>query len=350
MEKLAMHDTSDFCYIFQKKQLITPFLHYKNGRFFNPFDEFSRRKFRHALLWKLGFYTEPEQAMQAPDDFVYPRKTLVASSSERVRWIGHSTFFIEARGKTLLFDPVWASRVSPFSFIGPKRHRNPCVLLSDLPVVDYVFVSHNHYDHLDKEAISYLAQKNPKTIFFVPLGLKRWFLRHQAKHVVELDWWEQVSLLGDGTNEIRITCVPAQHGSGRRPYDMNKSLWCGFVVEFASLLQGTKKLYFAGDTGYNKFDFKKIGEVFHDIDLSMIPIGAYEPRAFMKPVHVNPKEAVEIHQDVRSKQSIACHFGTYPLADEHHSRPSYDLFLALQKKDIPVSHFRVLHHGEEIFW
>jgi N-acyl-phosphatidylethanolamine-hydrolysing phospholipase D len=181
-----------------------------------------------------------------------------------------------------------------------------------------------------------LAREHPQLQFVVPLGLKRWFERRRIRNVTELDLWEASEIAG-----AKIHCVPAQHFSGRGLHDRNATLWCGFVVEMLDRY----KLFFAGDTGYSR-DFHDIGAKFAPIDLSLIPIGAYDPRWFMAPVHVNPEEAVRIHQDVRSKQSVAMHWGTFRLTLEPLDEPPQKLREALAAAKIGEEKFWILRPGE----
>jgi len=210
--------------------------------------------------------------------------------------------------------------------------RPPGIRFEDLPKIDLVLLSHNHYDHLDISTVFRLEEKFQPT-FIVPLGVASFLKNNDIGTVVELDWWEH-------TNQVlNITAVPAQHFSGRGFYDRDRSLWCGYIIEYQN-----KKLYFAGDSGYGSF-FKDIGKRFGPLDVSMIPIGAYLPKWFMSPIHVAPQESVKIHQDVQSKQSIAMHFGTFPLADDGMGRAEKDLKSALKKTKINQSDFLIPDEG-----
>ena len=324
--------------------------HYKKGRFFNPYIRDTKRGLWNVLLWQLGYYNDPMRLLPPPDEFVYPQEELITHSNATLQWINHSTFFIKIGNIHLLTDPIWAKRASPLSFVGPKRKMLPGIDLDTIPSLDYVLISHNHYDHLDIRSIAKVLEKNPETKFFVPLGLKSWFLKRGVKHCVEADWGETVIVQHSPELNITFTAVPAQHFSGRSWNDKNKTLWCGWIAEFQSKEIGRKCLYFAGDTGYNAHDFREIGNASFDIDLSLIPIGSYVPKKFMSPVHIGPEEAVKIHQDVHSKLSVASHFGTFRLSEEPLRRPAYDLYQQLIKKEIPVNRFRVPLPGQIIHW
>lgn len=311
----------------------------------NPHQKRICRGLIHLLLWQIGYYKDPHPPKPLPKDFSYPNPgEIIDEQQPIVTWVNHSTFWIQAYGKSILFDPIWNQRCSPLPFFGPKRHHPPHPSIEKIPTVDYVVISHNHYDHLDKKTLYTLHQLHPNITWIVPSGVKKWFapfLPQVVKNVRELTWWDEVK--GD---DVTITAVPAQHFSGRGFFDRNRSLWMGNVITFKE----GKKVYFAGDTGYNKKDFVEIGNKFGHIDLSLIPIGVYTPRRFMKPVHVNPFEAIQIHKDVSSKLSIGCHWKTFKLSSECLDRPPYDLYCALQMASVPVESFRVLQPGQSLNW
>jgi N-acyl-phosphatidylethanolamine-hydrolysing phospholipase D len=238
------------------------------------------------------------------------------SDQIQITWVGHSTFLIQMDGVNVLTDPIFNSRSSPFSFGGVKRLVPPGLRFEDLPRIHAVLISHNHYDHLDEQTVERLGNK-PK--YFVPLGLSRWFEKRGIDNLIELDWWQSFSSKG-----LKFDCVPVQHFSGRTPFDRNKTLWSGWIVE-----GGKRKIFFAADTGYSPV-FKEIGERFGPVRVSLIPIGASRPRWFMKPVHVDPPEAVRIHQDTNSRQSIASHWGTFKMSDESLAEPLVYLQKALE--------------------
>ncbi len=250
-------------------------------------------------------------------------------------WIGHDTFLLQLAGKNILTDPHFSARAFPVQFAGPRRWAPPGLALKQLPAIDMVFISHNHYDHLDEKSVKWIARRNPQTCFFVPLGLQRWFRRRGIKQVVELDWWQQAEHQG-----VVGYAVPVQHFSGRTATDRNKTLWCGWLIELAG-----KRLLFAGDSGYSR-DFADIGARFPGIDLALIPIGAYEPRWFMRAMHVDPEEAVKIHQDLKARQSVAMHWGTFRLTLEPMDEPPRRLTAALRAAGIPEDSFWVMQHGE----
>ena len=336
----------------EKKRLQEALPHFKKGRFFNPHIHDSKRRLWNIFLWQLGYYNDTAKLAAPPKGFSYPQDELHKTSECSVQWINHSTFLIQVDGIHILTDPIWSKRASPIAFVGPKRKIAPGLALASLPRIDYVFISHNHYDHLDSKAIKQLIHTNPKIVFCVPLGLKKWFLKRGATRLIELDWWESVQFHHTDDFQITFTSVPAQHFSGRRLMDKDKTLWCGWVGEFVLKKKNAlhKRLYFAGDTGYNPIDFRQIGDQFGAIDLSIIPIGSYVPKKFMAPVHIGPEEAVLIHQDVHSKLSVASHFGTFRLSEEPTARPAYDLYETLVRTGISHKHFRVPKPGNVIYW
>lgn len=255
-----------------------------------------------------------------------------------VTWIGHATALVQLGGLNFLTDPHFSERASPVQFMGPRRWQPPGVALAELPPVDVVLMSHNHYDHLDAGSVAGLTkQRGGAPLFLVPLGLDRWMDGAGVKTVRRMDWWDAIEVKG-----ARITFVPAQHWSRRTLADTNTTLWGGFVVQAAG-----RAFYFVGDTGYGP-DFKEIGSRFGGFDLSLIPIGAYEPRWFMKSAHVNPEEAVKIHRDVQSRRTVAIHWGTFQLTDEALDRPLADLAVARARHKLAPGEFVTLRHGETL--
>lgn len=291
----------------------------------------------------LGRFKDAVEPLAVPSSFSFPNSLeRVNATQPQVSWINHSTFLVEAEGFTFLTDPIWSQRCSPFPFLGPKRQIEPPIALSDLPKIDVVLISHDHYDHLDKKTVRKLHRKFPNIVWIVPTGVKKWFTGRFGKiDVRELRWGESIEEKG-----FSIHATPAQHFSGRSLFNRNTTLWMGCMVK----LKSGKQFYFAGDTGYNNQYFKEIGKKFGPVDLSLIPIGAYLPRRFMQVVHVNPEEAVQIHQDVGSQLSLGGHFGTFKLSYESLLQPPFDLYNALVKEGISCEAFRVLRPGQKINW
>lgn len=244
----------------------------------------------------------------------YPR----ASDTEfAATWIGHSTVLLQLGGLNVLTDPVFSQRAFPLQWLGPRRVMDPGLPIDALPPLDVVILSHNHYDHLDKPAVKQLARAHPRTTWIVPLGLGASIRGWGAREIVELDWWQQTEF-----NALRITATPARHFSSRGPLDRNKSLWCGFALEAKG-----KRAWFAGDTAYHP-EFGEIGAKCGPFDFVMIPIGAYDPRWFMRRVHVDPEEAVQIYQDLVAPHAgkpyplmLGIHWGTFRLTHEPMDEP-----------------------------
>ena len=225
--------------------------------------------------------------------------------TEAAIWIGHSTFLINNGEINILIDPVFSERVSPFSFVGPKRMIPPAIEINQLPKIDIVLISHNHYDHLDIASLSKLSNINDETIFLVPEGDKKLLVNENIKNTFEFKWWDNFQLYG-----TTFTFTPAKHWSARGLFDENRSLWGSWHVENQNL-----SLFHAGDTGYSD-DFKIIKKRLGKIDLALIPIGAYSPYWFEGYSHVTPDEAIQIAIDLEATKSIGMHWGTFILSDE----------------------------------
>jgi len=242
--------------------------------------------------------------------------------------VNHSTVLLQQPGANILTDPVWSRRCSPVSFAGPARHRAPGVDFDNLPPIDIVLVSHNHYDHLDLSALRRLASRGASQ-FLAPLGAGSFLETHGISPVRELDWGDSAAASG-----VTIHSVPAFHFSGRSLFDRDRTLWCGYMLETAVGL-----VYFAADTGFGPL-FSWIRDRFGPPRLAFLPIGAYEPRWFMSPVHMDPDEAVEAHGILGAESSIAIHHGTFQLADESIDDP------AIRLRAIAPASFFVLSNGE----
>jgi L-ascorbate metabolism protein UlaG (beta-lactamase superfamily) len=301
--------------------------HFDGKRFFNP-DAPQARGLLDALRWKLT--SRPESSPSFIPDVeqsVPPRS--VEGSGLLTTLVNHSTVLLQQRGSNILTDPIWSERASPLSWIGPRRRRKPGVSWEDLPRIDAVLISHNHYDHLDLPTLHRLAARGDST-FVVPTGGARLLRSENIGPAHELDWGEFVSLPG-----FTIHCVPALHFSSRGIYDRNKTLWCGYLIEYQDRL-----VYFAADTGFGRH-FAQIREKFGAPYLALLPIGAYEPRWFMSPVHMAPDEAVRAHDILAAQTSIAIHHGTFQLTDEALDTPRKQLLACAQRRP-----FLVLENGQ----
>lgn len=253
-----------------------------------------------------------------------------------ITFINHSTFLIQTDGLNILTDPVWSERTSPFQWAGPRRMRPPGIRFEDLPDIDVVLLSHNHYDHLDTDTLRSVFHKSKPRII-TPLGVKSILDKNEIYSATDLDWWQESAL----NNSISIQCVPAQHFSGRGTYDRDATLWCGFVIK-----RPAGNIYFVGDTGYHSSMFKEIGTRCAPIEVALVPIGAYKPEWFMSPIHCSPAEAVKIHLEIKSKQSIATHFGTFQLADDGLDEPAEALQKAIELEGVLPERFLIMKEGE----
>lgn len=247
--------------------------------------------------------------------------------------INHSTFLIQYKGLNILTDPIYSDRCSPVQFAGPKRVHKPGINFKDLPQIDLIIISHDHYDHLDLDTIESLVKRDSPNIF---LGLGVGERLESMENVSEMDWWDKAKF----SEELTVNFVPVQHFSGRTLTDRNSTLWGGFVLEFKD-----KKIYFGGDSGYASH-YNLTYEKFGKMDLAFLPIGAYAPRSFMKYAHMDPTEAIQAHKDLRAKQSIGMHYGTFQLTAEKIDEPVKLLKKELEKQKIESSDFLALKYGQ----
>lgn len=256
----------------------------------------------------------------------------------KATWIGHASFLIETRtppgqqrGIRILLDPVWSERVGPYGVVGPVRFSPPPCTVWELPDIDAVVISHDHYDHLDSDTLKKLTEKQKGEIrFFCGLGVKAVLtglgIGIKAGQVTELDWWEGAKLEHPSLGGVDFICTPAQHQSGRAPWAFDKTLWCSWIVKESA--PDGKKLFFAGDTGYCSVTsdtqygpheashppcpaFKQVGQLYGPFDLALLPIGCFKPRSVVSPQHCSPDDSLSIHKDVKSKRSIGMHYGTF---------------------------------------
>ncbi len=258
----------------------------------------------------------------------------MAEAAAVVTFVGHSTFLIQTAAGNILTDPMYSNCAGPLNIVGPRRVREPAVRFDDLPFISIVMLSHNHYDHCDRRTLRMLA-KRFDPIVVTPLGNRALVASSGIRRVEELDWWQEST-----TAPLPITLTPARHFSARTPFDRNRALWGGF-----RLVAGGVRIYFAGDTAYGSF-FRDVRQRLGDIDLALLPIGAYEPRWFMQAVHMNPEEAVQAHLDLEAKESIGMHYGTFQMTAEGIDEPLHALDEALRARNIPSSRFRTLGFGE----
>jgi N-acyl-phosphatidylethanolamine-hydrolysing phospholipase D len=262
-----------------------------------------------------------------------------------ITWVGHATMLVQASGLNVLTDPIFSQRASPVQFSGPKRAQPPGIALADLPRIDVVLISHNHYDHLDFDSVKSLSQQSGGApLFLVPLGIKDWFSKAGITTVKELDWWDSVVEKG-----VEFNLTPVQHWSARSLGDRTQTLWGGWSVFGADF-----HWYYSGDTGYSK-DFSDTQQRFAPrqtaalgggFDIALIAVGAYEPRWFMEDQHLNPAEAVQVHKDLKAKRSVGVHWGTFELTDESLDQPPKELAAARKDQGLGEEDFFLLSIGE----
>lgn len=306
--------------------------HHRPGGFQNVEVPFEPKTLGEVLRWRwdaarqsLPHPPRTPIPQQAPDlDFIHRNATAGGAMRSAVTWIGHATALMQCSGVNVLTDPIFSHRASPLRFAGPQRHQPPGLALRELPRIDLVLVSHNHYDHLDDASARALhTQPGGPPQFVVPLGLKAWFAARGIRSVVELDWWQTHSLRGP-KGPVDVVLVPAQHWSARGLGDRMATLWGGFAVFGPDC-----HWFYAGDTAYSR-EFSRMRESFAlrqsgaqggGFDLALLPIGSYEPRWFMAGQHVNVEEALQIHRDLGAKRSLGVHWGTFALTDEPLDEP-----------------------------
>ncbi|KAI9824315.1 MAG: hypothetical protein M1826_007412 [Phylliscum demangeonii] len=364
--------------------------HLKDGQgFTNPWESWQEMA-APKILWAMirrrlsgtansPVTTPPTVPVQTPQ-FLTER---TGSDTLRATWLGHACYLVEfPGGLRVLFDPVFTPRCSPFSWLGPKRYTPMPCQIEDMPTIDAVVISHNHYDHLSHPTVTKIHELHPAAHFFVPLRNKKWFEDCGIHNVTELDWWEERELRltrpasaekeadvaalvsapllsasssssgGPGADIVaRIGCLPCQHTSARTPFDRARTLWAGWSVE-----SGGKRVYFAGDTGYRAIPvmlpkgtddygpehqyphcpaFKQIGDLRGPFDLGLIPIGAYDPRWIMSAMHADPTDSVNIFLDTKCAKALGMHWGTWVLTEEDVLEPPRLLKAALAKKALP---------------
>lgn len=259
-----------------------------------------------------------------------------ATDAITVTWVGHATFLLQIGGLNVVTDPMWSERASPVQFAGPRRHTAPGVAFDALPPIDVVLQSHNHYDHLDERTVHRLVARDREAEWLAPLGVAPALRKWGVTQVRELDWWDTTR-----QGSLQLTCTPAQHFSGRGFRDRNRSLWCGWALR-----AGARAVWFAGDTGYHP-EFAAIGTRNGPFDVALMPVGAYEPRWFMRPVHMNPEDAVRAFVDLRAAPAmVPMHWGTFKLTDEPMAEPPQRTAAAWRAAGLPPDALWVLTPGE----
>jgi N-acyl-phosphatidylethanolamine-hydrolysing phospholipase D len=313
------------------------------ARILNPWPNSSPHGFGSLLRWtreravrrlRGDRVAERSPLAVGPSAVIHPRQ---GDGALRATWVGHSTVLLQIGATNVLTDPIWSERASPIGWAGPKRLVPPAIPLSSLPPIDVVLISHDHYDHLDESTVRALASAHPGARWVAPLGVGALLTAFGVAQVVELDWWQSAAA-ADAT----VTAVPAQHFSGRSLTGRDRTLWCGFAVAAAGW-----RVLFGGDTGYHP-EFNQIGRALGPFDLALLPVGAYDPRWFMRPVHMDPEEAVAAAVDLgrgagaEAPILLATHWGTFRLTDEPMDEPPRRTINAWAARNLPPDRCWVL--------
>jgi N-acyl-phosphatidylethanolamine-hydrolysing phospholipase D len=314
--------------------------HDPDGGFRNPWPHAEPASFGAAVKWMLSRHRPHDESMSG---VVRPAaKSPHADGAElAITWVGHSTFLIQSGGISVLTDPIWSMRASPLQFVGPRRHTPSGIAFDKLPSIDAVFISHDHYDHLDDRTVRRIIKRWPDASWITPLGVGAFITRRGAARVTEMDWWEE-RLIG----QISVHCTPAMHFSGRYPWNRNATLWSGWVIAL-----GSHRVFFAGDTGLHP-EFADISRRLGPFDAAILPIGAYEPRWFMRTVHMSPEDSVAAYCEIAAATPedecafVPCHWGTFRLTDEPLDEPPRRLRKAWSEAGLDEQRLWMLRHGE----
>ncbi|WP_084030914.1 MBL fold metallo-hydrolase [Bradyrhizobium paxllaeri] len=309
-------------------------------------DHFDGQRFHNPTL-PTGFAPTFSSAMKmifdkrsrwpaAVENASVPRlRAMCGTNDIAITFVNHATFLIQCKGLNILTDPIWSMRASPIQWLGPKRVREPGMAIDDLPRIDLILISHNHYDHLDIGTLRCLQQKF-SPIVLVAAGDGELVRSIGFTNICEFDWWEELQIRPG----CKVTFAPTQHFSARGIRDRQRSLWGSYLIQ-----DGDRRVYFGGDGGYSTH-FSDIKRRLGTPDVAMLGIGAYEPRWFMSPMHMNPAEAVQAHQDLGATQSIGMHHGTFQMSAEAIDRPLVDLAAAIRMAGIDETSFITLREGE----
>jgi L-ascorbate metabolism protein UlaG (beta-lactamase superfamily) len=306
--------------------------HFDGERFFNLEPREQKMSF---LEWQLHGNAVPWKGWnELPPGPPPPQR--VARGDLRVTLVNHATVLLQLDGLNILTDPIYSKRCSPVSFAGPSRFHPPGIRFEDLPPIDVVVLSHNHYDHMDVPTLRRLQKAFPELRIFAGLGNRAFLEGEGLRHITEVDWWQEVAL----SPEVRLVSTRTQHFSSRGLFDRDGTLWTGY------LFRGPHgATYFAGDTGRGR-QFAEVRERFGPVRLAVLPIGAYKPEDFMSPVHISPREAVQASMDLGARYSVPMHYGTFDLSDEGQLEPVEDLKRALAEVGQDAPEWWVLGFGE----
>lgn len=318
------------------KHVAAPSDHFDGERFRNLVPG-ENRNLGHVLAWQLG----KDESVPWPDWIeapTFPPPPARVTRGIRVTFVNHATMLVQMDGTNVLTDPVWSYRVGPTSWLGPRRHKHPGIRFEDLPTIDAIVISHNHYDHCDVPTLRRVVERD-MPIVIGGLGTAALLAKNdlgQAK-AIDLDWWESRDV-----RDVRVTFAPAQHGSMRTAFDRNHTLWGSYYLRGS-----TGSVYFAGDTAEGPH-FRMVRERLGPPTIALLPIGAYKPRWFMKPVHIDPDEAVAAHFELGARRSVGVHWGTFDQADEGFYEPVEDLERARAAARLPDDAFVALENGASI--
>lgn len=329
-----------------------PVHHHADGRFTNADPQVRIGDFPwHEMVWRSlrgdfkparppeGGYARFAREWSVPVD----RALLAAPGlAPQVTWLGHVSILLQVGGRNLLLDPTLAPYAGPFGRFGAPRRVPAPLRPQDLPRIDAVLISHNHYDHLCDATLGALHAAGQRPHYYVPLGLRDWFVARGMTRVTEMDWWDSARIT---ESDLELHFTPSQHWSRRSPWDTNASLWGGFMVCWQNVGQSDWRFHFPGDTGYSA-DFKQIRARLGPVDLLALPIGAYLPRDFMHRMHVNPQDAVQLMLDLEARQAFGVHWGTFMLTQEAFDQPPKDLAAALEAQGLPQDRVWLLKAGE----
>jgi N-acyl-phosphatidylethanolamine-hydrolysing phospholipase D len=319
--------------------------HDPGGGFRNPWPTADTREEGGFMRWQrerraqqLPPDPQPDQLPAAEPDIAYPR---APADELRVTWVGHATFLLQIGGVNILTDPHWSRRASPVQFAGPARFTPPGVPWEALPPIDAVLLSHDHYDHLDDGTVRRLRRSFGDTVrWYTPLDFAPWFAGRRVRNVMEMDWWEETRLEGPA-GALRIAALPCQHWTSRTPWDRQQRLWASWAV----WAPDGRSVYFGGDTGYFP-GYPEIRDRVGTFDALLMPIGAYEPRWFMRPVHMNPEEAALVYQELGGTGTLfGMHWGTWRLTDEDPLEPPVRMRQVWKDLGMPDDDLQILPHG-----
>jgi L-ascorbate metabolism protein UlaG (beta-lactamase superfamily) len=289
--------------------------------------------------WPLKKNTQNYFLNEDIKNWVIYSKPIESSHNPVITWIGHSTFLIQIGGTNILTDPAF----SDLNFLYP-RNCTPGITLQNLPKIDFVLISHNHNDHMEKQSLFALKKHHPT--FLVPKGIKNWFDENRFYNVYEHEWWQEqiLSIRYSKTNKIKFTFLPAIHWSGTNPFNINKTFWGSFMIEYQNF-----KIYFAGDTAYAPH-FQEIAQKFNNINLALMPVSPNGSQEIMDNSHVDAQQAIQAFIDLKAKNFVPMHWGTYRLATDKFSEPIEKLQQAWQTKKVALvdKNLHVLKFGQQL--